>query len=194
LAGQPQEPWQPYSPPPADKQDAYGYPQQGAHGPAQAQAGVRPPQGYQGQDYTIHETFPGQGGQGGQDPRAGYPASQIPQDQWQAPAGAARADGDTKGFFGALFDFGFTSFVTPKIIKALYVLYTIWMVVWAVIFLRLGFKYGGAAGGITVLVVVDPIFLLLTLGVYRVILEFFMVIHRIHDDVKVIRERSGERG
>src|SRR6185437_9724287 len=99
-----------------------------------------------------------------------------------------------KGFFGALFDFGFTSFVTPKIIKALYVLYTVWMVVWALIFLRLGFKYGGAAGGIFTLIVVDPIFLLLTLGAYRVILELFMVIHRIHDEVRAIREDTHERG
>jgi hypothetical protein len=172
MAGQPQEPWQSYSPP-----DPQGAP--GAQGYGQVQANTRPAPGYQGQDYTIHETFPGQGAQ---DP------------QWQASGPRAGSAGsDAKGFFGALFDFGFTSFVTPKIIKALYVLYTVWMVVWALIFLRLGFKYGGAAGGIFTLIVVDPIFLLLTLGAYRVILELFMVIHRIHDDLKAIRERTEER-
>lgn len=170
MASQPQEPWQSYSPPPADNQDTYGYPQQSAHGSGQARA------------------------QAGYDPRAGYQGQQ--QDvQWQAPAAdPGRPGTDTKGFFGALFDFGFTSFVTPKVIKALYVLYTIWMVVWAVIFLRLGFKYGGAAGGIVVLIVVDPIFLLLTLGAYRVVLELFMVIHRMHDELRAIRENTRDRG
>lgn len=68
------------------------------------------------------------------------------------------------------------------------------MIIWALIFLRLGFKYGGASGGLFTLIVVDPVFLLLTLGGYRVILEFFMVIHRMHDDLKAIRERADERG
>lgn len=193
MASQPQEPWQSYSQPSADNHDTYGYPQQSAHGAGQAQdqANTRPPQGYQAQEYAAQETF---AGQGGYDPRAGYQGQQ--QDvQWQAPsAGPGRTSTDTKGFFGALFDFGFTSFVTPKMIKALYVLYTIWMVVWAVIFLRLGFKYGGAAGGIVVLIVVDPIFLLLTLGAYRVVLELFMVIHRMHDELRVIRENTRDRG
>lgn len=169
MAGQPQEPWQSYSPPPA----------------------ARPPQGYPAQDYAAHEAFQGQGGY---DPRAGYQGQQ--QDvQWQAPAAdPGRTRTDSKGFFGALFDFGFTSFVTPKMIKALYVLYTIWMVVWALVFLRLGFKYGGAAGGIFTLIVVDPIFLLLTLGAYRVVLELIMVIHRMHDELTAIRENTQDRG
>jgi Domain of unknown function (DUF4282) len=165
LAGQPPEPWQSYSPPSAQ---AFG----------QDQANVRPAPGYQADAY------------GAADPGA---------PPWQQPAQdmpATRVNGtggDAKGFLGALFDFGFTSFVTPKIIKVLYVLYTIWMVVWALIFLRLGFKYGGAGGGIAVLILVVPVFLLLTLGAFRVVLELFMVIHRIHDDLKAIRERSDER-
>lgn len=196
MAGQPQEPWQSYSPPPADSQETYTFRQPGAagtpgapgaqsgHGYGQAQSNARPAPGYPAQDFTTYETFPGQGA----------PGAPGAQDQWQTPVGGiGRTGSDAKGFFGALFDFGFTSFVTPKIIKALYVLYTIWMVVWALIFVRLGFKYGGGAGGIFTLVVVDPIFLLLTLGAYRVILELFMVIHRIHDEVKAIREDQERR-
>ncbi len=193
MAGQPQEPWQSYSPPPEDKHDTYAYQQPGAQGYGQAQAAPRPPQGFPPeQPYTTEETSPGQGGH---DPRVSYQGPQGQEAHWQAPAvPASRAGSEAKGFLGALFDFGFTAFVTPKVIKALYVLYTIWMVVWALIFLRLGFKYGGAAGGIFTLILVDPIFLLLTLGAYRVILEFFMVIHRIHDDLRAIRERTDERG
>jgi len=54
---------------------------------------------------------------------------------WQAPAQAqarpAAARG--KGFLASLFDFGFTSFVTPKLVKALYVLATLWTALWALI-------------------------------------------------------------
>src|SRR5438270_11238204 len=51
------------------------------------------------------------------------------------PAGGmrhqARSGTTAKGFLGSLFDFGFTSFVTPKIIKVLYVLIMIGTVITA---------------------------------------------------------------
>ena len=74
----------------------------------------------------------------------------------------------------------------------LYVLVTIWTVIWALIFLRFGFKYGGAAGGLFTLIVVDPILVLLTLGVYRMVLELFMVVFRMHEELKAIREQRRE--
>jgi uncharacterized membrane protein len=114
--------------------------------------------------------------------------------QWKAQRqGSAKTASASKGFVSSLFDFSFTSFVTPKIIKALYVLVAIWTVIWALIFLRLGFKYGGAAGGVFTLIVVVPVFGLLTLGAFRMLLEFFMVAHRIHDELKAIRERGDNR-
>ena len=42
-----------------------------------------------------------------------------------APAKQRKQPGE-KGFVGSLFDFSFSTFVTPKIIKVLYVLFTIW--------------------------------------------------------------------
>jgi hypothetical protein len=45
-------------------------------------------------------------------------------------------------------------------------------------------------GGLFVLIVVEPIFLLLTLGIYRVVLEAFMVIFRIYDEMKQIRANT----
>ena len=41
-----------------------------------------------------------------------------------------------------------------------------------------------------VLIVIIPIYVLLTLGVYRVILEAFMVVFRIYEETKKISERS----
>ena len=46
---------------------------------------------------------------------------------------ASREAMDTRGFLGALFDFGFTSFVTPKVIKVLYMLIVIGTVVSALV-------------------------------------------------------------
>ena len=43
---------------------------------------------------------------------------------------------------------------------------------------------------LTSLIVVVPIYVLLTLGVYRVILEAFMVIFRIYEETKKIGERG----
>ncbi len=222
LAGQPQEPswrtneqdqtrpaptWQPQAPPSTDNQDSYGYPQTavapgyGQSYPPPGQSYPQPGQGYPGPSYGAQETsysaqdaaFPGAD--------QGYPGPQGPSTpQWQAAAGRgasaamnSRAADHAKGFIGSLFDFSFSSFVTPKIIKMLYVLITIWTVIWALIFLRFGFKYGGAAGGFFTLIVVDPILVLLTLGVYRVVLELFMVVHRMHDDLKSIRERNSDQ-
>jgi Domain of unknown function (DUF4282) len=149
-------------------------------------------QGYPG---PQDQGYPGPQDQGYPGPQdQGYPGPQgQPTPQWQGAPGqysAAKAKGDAKGFLGALFDFSFTSFVTPKVVKVLYVLITVWTVLWALIFLRYGFKYGGAAGGFFTLLVVDPILILLTLGAYRVVLELFMVVHRIHEDLKAIRERG----
>jgi hypothetical protein len=157
--------------PPVQGQPIHGQPIHGQPGQDQGFQGYGMPQGYAGPP----------------DPAAAQ--WQAAQDMQAPPRAASHA----RGFFGSLFDFSFTSFVTPKIIKVLYVLYTIWMVVWALFFLRLGFKYGGAAGGFATLIIVDPIFLVLSLGLYRVVLELFMVVYRMHEDLTAIRERSGER-
>jgi len=201
MAGQPPEPsWQPAGqdqtqarinwpppPPPSAQEQA-----QPSFSP-QAPAGYPPPgyaqeQGYQGQD------------QGYQPPAQGYqPQEQAYQDQarWQtavpsmpaARPGQVRGAGE-KGFIGSLFDFSFSSFVTPKIIKVLYVLFTIWTTLVALILLIVGFRTGGVAGGLFMLIVIIPIYVLLTLGVYRIILEAFMVIFRIYEETKKISERT----
>src|ERR1700684_3372874 len=219
MAGQPPEsPWQPAGqdqtqaraagppPPPPQQQapsftpqggapqDAYGYPQQPAPGypppssyaaPAQEQGQPGYPgqeQGYQGQEQPG---FPGQ-----EQTFAGQDHS-----QWQLPGMSAarpaqpKAEGE-KGFLGSLFDFSFKSFVTPKIIKVLYVLFTIWTALVALILLIVGFRTGGLAGGLFMLIIVVPIYVLLTLGVWRVVLEAFMVIFRIYEETKKISERT----
>jgi len=50
------------------------------------------------------------------------------------------------------------------------------------------------AGGLFTLIIIEPIFLLLTLGIYRVVLEAFMVIFRIYEETKKIREHNEAEG
>lgn len=142
----------------------------------------------QGQDYQAYPGYqaPGYGAQPGPGQAAGTP-------QWQAgnaqAPGRPKQPGD-KGFLGSLFDFSFTSLVTPKIIRILYILFTVWTVLVGVILLVVGFETGGMAGGLFTLIIVEPIFVLLTLGIYRVVLEAFMVLFRIYEETKKIRENS----
>lgn len=195
-AGNAGQPGQGYPPPPSfSPQDQTYAPQEHTYAP-QDQAYAPQDQGYGQQDQTL--TNLGSGAQAPGQEYAGYqapgyaPAGGAGMPQWQGIAGvtpgAPRAHGE-KGFIGSLFDFSFDSFVTPKIIKVLYVLLTIWILLLGLFFLILGFRSGGIAGGIAVLIIVDPIFVLLTLGVYRVVLEAFMVVFRIHEDTKKIREK-----
>jgi hypothetical protein len=220
MAGQPQDPspsfqpsgqdqtqirpaWQqPSYPAPAASQHDTVFTQPGQSGqqaqqappPPQAQQ-PQPGQGYPGPSYAP----PGQGyaGQGYAAP--GQPGQPTAPPQWNSYAGNTptaqppKQRGDGKGFIGSLFDFSFTSFVTPKIVRVIYILLTLWTALWGLIFLVIAFKYGGMAGGIFTLIVVEPIYVLLVLGVYRVVLEAFVVVFRLYEETKLIREQGENR-
>jgi hypothetical protein len=96
---------------------------------------------------------------------------------------------DARGFLGALFDFGFTSFVTPKVIKVLYMLIVIGTVLSALMFTIVVFK-ASVAFGVLTLVFGDPLFILIVLAIYRIILEFFVVTFRVAEDIRALRERG----
>ena len=91
---------------------------------------------------------------------------------------------------GALFDFGFTSFVTPKVIKVLYMLIVIGTVVSVLLFTIVVFK-ASVMFGFLMLVFGDPLFILIVLAIYRIILEFFVVTFRVAEDIRALRERGG---
>jgi hypothetical protein len=102
---------------------------------------------------------------------------------------AAREAADTTGFLGALFDFGFTSFATPRIIKVFYVLLMIGTVVSALALTIIVFKMS-AAFGIVTLVFADPLVILIVMAIYRIILEFCVIAFRVAEDIKTLRERG----
>jgi hypothetical protein len=47
--------------------------------------------------------------------------------------------------------------------------------------------------GILTLVFADPLFILIVLAIYRVLLEFFVVTFRVAEDIRAMRERGDLR-
>jgi Domain of unknown function (DUF4282) len=95
-----------------------------------------------------------------------------------------------KGFFRSLFDFSFSSFVTPKLIKLLYVLMTIAVALWTLTFILYAFR-SSTAVGVLALIIGGPIFFVISMIYVRVGLELLIVLFRIHGDVAEINLRGG---
>lgn len=96
------------------------------------------------------------------------PPSQSPQDQ-------------AKGFFGALLDFKFNHFITPMIVKFVYVLATIVLVLGFVVFLVASFANSASAG--IVVLLLGPVVVILYLAFIRMTLEFYLAIVRMSEDI-----------
>ena len=103
---------------------------------------------------------------------------------------AATQAADARGFLSALFDFSFTSFVTTRIIKVLYVLIMILTVLSALVLHGHRFKVSALFGFLT-LVIGDPLFIIIVMAFWRLVLESFVVRFRIAEDVRALRERGG---
>jgi hypothetical protein len=85
---------------------------------------------------------------------------------------------ESKGFFGSLFDLSFSSLVTPKIIKVIYVLTLIAIALGAIVFIISAFSTNSGFGALTLLILA-PIFSLFYIVYARVFLEFFLAIFRV---------------
>jgi hypothetical protein len=88
---------------------------------------------------------------------------------------------ESAGFFTALFDFSFTNFVTPILVRFVYLLATValvatWLVLLFASFLR------GFGSGLSVLVL-GPIFLVIYLAVIRMTLEFYLSVVRMSEHI-----------
>jgi len=96
---------------------------------------------------------------------------------------------DARSFLSALFDFSFTSFVTTKIIKILYVLILVMTSLSALIFTISAFRLSAGFGLVT-LIIGDPLFIIIVMALWRLVLESFIVRFRIAEDVRALRERA----
>jgi hypothetical protein len=131
---------------------------------------------------------PGQGAaaRGAPQPGAFQPGA-AQQDAY--PQGAPQQVAESKGFFGALFDFSFTSFVTTKIIKVLYALILVLAVLTALVYTIIAFKVS-AGFGILTLVIGDPLFIIIVMAFWRLVLEAFVVVFRMAEDIRALRDRG----
>ncbi|PVG84239.1 hypothetical protein DDE18_00960 [Nocardioides gansuensis] len=124
-------------------------------------------------------------GQSGQNPYG-----QQPDYSQQQPAyyGGIGQQPPKKGFFGALFDFGFNTFITPMVVKVVYVIGLVAMVL-AFFVLLVGAFSQDAMSGIAVLIL-GPIVLLLYLCLFRMMLEFYVAVVRMSEDIHERLPRS----
>jgi hypothetical protein len=97
---------------------------------------------------------------------------------------------DTKGFFSALFDLGFTSFVTPKVVKVLYILTMIGAALSGLGFALFLIAFNRPLG-ILALFIWTPLTFVIIMALTRVALEYFVVNFRLAEDIRAIRERTG---
>ncbi|MFY9579517.1 MAG: DUF4282 domain-containing protein [Gaiellaceae bacterium] len=95
-----------------------------------------------------------------------------------------------KGFFGSLFDYSFSSYITPRIIKVLYVLATVLVALWTLVIILIAFKASSGLG-IVALLIGGPIYFVIMMIGARVVLEFISAFFRIHGDVQEINVRGG---
>jgi hypothetical protein len=171
-------------------QPQYGTPQP-QYGASQPQYGASQPQyGASQPQYGAAET------------QYGAPETQMRSDPtagWGAAGGtagtshaASRSATQSKGFLASLFDFSFTSFITTKIIKVIYVLVTILIFLGALAYTITAFAVSKLVG-IGVLIIGDPLFIIIGMALWRISLEFIVVFFRMADDVKALRDRGDVR-
>ena len=83
-----------------------------------------------------------------------------------------------KGFLGSLFDVSFSSLITTRVIKVIYILSMILIGLMALFFIAAAFS-NSAASGIFTLVIIAPLAALIYLIYVRVILEVIICVFRI---------------
>ena len=100
---------------------------------------------------------------------------------------------EAKGFFGSLFDYSFSSYITPKIIRVLYILATILIALDTLAFILITFKASSTLGVLSLLILA-PIGFVIAMIFARVGLEVLSAFFRIHGDVDEINQRGGGDG
>lgn len=109
--------------------------------------------------------------------------------QWGGPHRAEAAASDTKGFFAKLFDFSFNTYATASIVKAVYILMFLVIVLYWIVFSVIAFSQSAALGAV-VLLILGPIASLFLLVMARIMLEFYIAVYRIAEDVNTLKSRS----
>lgn len=95
-----------------------------------------------------------------------------------------------KGLLRSLFDLGFTSLITTKVIRIVYALLVVLYSLGALALFIVGLASGRATGILFALIIV-PLGYLVFLILIRILMEFLIVVFRIGDDIHAIRASGG---
>ncbi|MGB9880998.1 MAG: DUF4282 domain-containing protein [Anaerolineae bacterium] len=123
---------------------------------------------------------PGYGAPPGAGPQyvPGSPGPGVP------PYGAPRPYETQKGFFGRLFDFSFREFITPSIIKVLFIISIVVICLGVIGGIVFGFMVSAGTGVFALIGGIIYGFLMLLY--VRVLLEIFIIFFRIYDNTNEI--------
>lgn len=123
------------------------------------------------------------GAYGGQYSQQGDPyAGQYGQQQWAGHQQPGMMSNDGKSFFSSLFDFSFQSFVTPKIIKVVYIVLTAVIGLTILLFIVSALAIGEPLPIIGSLIL-GPLIGLIYLALARMSLELYYAVIRLAEDV-----------
>ncbi len=126
-------------------------------------------------------------------PGTSPPGATVPPASYQPPLGSGDDNPlEAKGFIRSLYDFSFSSFVTLRVIRVLYVLITI-LYSLAAVFVFVGALIAHKPVDIAVAIIVVPIGYLIYLTLARIAMEILMVLFNIGKDVRSIRERGEQQ-
>ncbi len=140
-----------------------------------ASGGQQQPQGWQG----GQPPYPPAGGAFGQQPPPGWgPPPGQPSGGFGGPSGMP----EQKSALSALFDFSFSSFATPGLIKLLYVMGAALLVLAWLGYTVFGFAAIGAGAGIAFLLL-GAVVVLFYLAFLRLVLEFYFAVVRMSEDI-----------
>ncbi len=95
------------------------------------------------------------------------------------------------GFFRKLFDTSFSEFITPTIIRVLYILILVMITIGALIVFIAGLARGGSGALVSLIVV--PIGYLIYVILARVYMEILIVLFRIHESAAEIARNTRNR-
>lgn len=99
---------------------------------------------------------------------------------------------EAKGLFAGLFDFSFTTFITLKFLRVIYILLMVLIVLGGLGFLLAGLSEGGGTAVATVIFV--PLGVLLYLVFARISMELIALFFRIGENTSIMAAQLGGRG
>ncbi|SDS39337.1 protein of unknown function [Paraoerskovia marina] len=141
-----------------------------------------PPQGPPPQNPPPQGPPPGYG------PPPGQPSGQQ---GFSASGLASDLSGDAKGLFGSLFDLSFTHYITPKIVRIVYVIGMVVLALGWLVAIIVGFTDSIGAGLFVLLF--GWIFVLLYLVMFRILLEFYTAVVSTAETIQKYAHRDGVR-